>query len=133
VLPKDVRDSLHRLRHDLEADVAALEVADSDQLIPPASLQGLRRSLLHRIERTERRYAAAMKRRETELMRDVATAAAALYPNGRRQERVLNFVPFLTRYGQPLVEMMRKEAERHAAAMIGVGAAERVLPLAERV
>ena len=132
-LPQEIGDDLRRLRHDIAADVAALEVSDSNQLVPPASLQGLRRSLLHRIERTERRYAAAVKRRETELMREVATAAAALYPNGKRQERVLNFVPFLTRYGQPLLETMRNSAERHAVGIVGAGTAEPLTPVAERV
>ena len=133
ILPSAVTDALRRLRHDLEADVAALEVADGDELVPPASLQGLRRSLLHKLERVERRYSAAMKRRETELMRDVATAAGALYPAGKRQERVLNFVPFLARYGSPLVELMQGEAEMQASTIVGAQASARVQPVAERV
>jgi bacillithiol synthase len=132
-VPEEVSDSLRRLRHDLESDVAALEVSDGDELIPPASLQGLRRSLLHRVERTERRYLAAVKRRETKLMRDVGTAAAALYPGGKRQERVLNFVPFLARYGQPLLDLMRREAEGHAAAQVGATVSATATPVAERV
>src|SRR4029077_15434407 len=94
-LPSEIGDGLRRLRREIEANLAALEVADRDVLVPPASLQGLRRSLLHRIERAERRYAAAIKRRETSMMRDIATASGALFPDGKRQERVLNFVPFL--------------------------------------
>ena len=132
-VPEEVSDSLRRLRHDLESDVAALEVSDGDELIPPASLQGLRRSLLHRVERTERRYLAAMKRRETKLMRDVGTAAAALYPGGKRQERVLNFVPFLARYGQSLLDLMRREAESHATAQVGATVSATATPVAERV
>jgi hypothetical protein len=104
--------------------VAALGRADRDALVPPASVEGLRRSLLHRLERTERRYIAGVKRREDALMRDIATAAAGLYPNGMRQERVLNWVPFLARYGQAFMELMRGEATRHAATLIGMSAAE---------
>jgi uncharacterized protein YllA (UPF0747 family) len=85
------------------------------------------------LERAERRYVAGVKRREAALMRDVATAAAALYPNDMRQERVLNWVPFLARYGQPFMEMMRAEAARHAAGVIGVSATELASPVAERV
>jgi bacillithiol biosynthesis cysteine-adding enzyme BshC len=118
-LPEDVAGSLRELRQDLEADVAALEVVDRDNLVPPASLQGLRRSLLHRLERMERRYLAAVKRRESALMRDIATAAASLYPNGMRQERVLNFVPFLARYGAPLLVQLRSEATLHAMTLVG--------------
>ena len=80
--------------------------------IPPASLQGLRRSLLHRVERVGapiRRRREARERRSS--MRDIATAAAALYPDGERQERVLNFVPFLARYGTA-ADRSDGEAER---------------------
>ena len=132
-LPPVLWDALRQLRQHVEADVAALERADRDALVPPASVEGLRRSLLHRLERTERRYIAGVKRREDALMRDIATAAAGLYPNGVRQERVLNWVPFLARYGQAFMELMRDEATRHAATLIGVGAAETASPVAERV
>jgi bacillithiol biosynthesis cysteine-adding enzyme BshC len=131
-LPAEVADALERLRKDVESDVAALELADRDTLVPPASVQGLRRSLLHRLERAERRYIAGAKRREDALMRDIATAAAALYPNGMRQERVLNWVPFLARYGPAFLELMRGEATRHAAAMVGMSAAD-LAAVAERV
>ena len=131
-LPAEVADALERLRKDVESDVAALELADRDTLVPPASVQGLRRSLMHRLERAERRYIAGAKRREDALMRDIATAAAALYPNGMRQERVLNWVPFLARYGPAFPELMRGEATRHAAAMVGMSAAD-LAAAAERV
>ncbi|HZI42916.1 MAG TPA: bacillithiol biosynthesis cysteine-adding enzyme BshC [Gemmatimonadaceae bacterium] len=132
-LPSTISQTLQRLRHQIGADVAALEVIDRDKLIPPASLQGLRRSLLHRVERTERRYVAAVKRRETELMRDIGTAAAALYPGGERQERVLNFVPFIARYGKSLIDQMTVEAERHAMFALGTAAPDLTVPVAERV
>jgi uncharacterized protein YllA (UPF0747 family) len=132
-LASDVSEALRKLRHDLESDVAALEVADRDDLVPPASLQGLRRSLLHRVERVERRYLAAVKRRETNTMREIATASGALYPEGKRQERVLNFVPFLTRYGAPLMDLMRAEAERHASGLVNANPVGLGAPIAERV
>lgn len=132
-LPAELANALSRVREDVESGIAALERADRDTLVPPASLQGLRRSLLHRLERAERRYIAGVKRREDALMRDVATATAALYPNGMRQERVLNWVPFLARYGPPFLELLRDEATRHAAALIGVSAGERASAVAERV
>jgi len=132
-LPAELADALRHLRQDVEADVAALEQADRDALVPPESVQGLRRSLLHRLERAERRYIAGVKRRETALMRDIATASAGLYPNGMRQERVLNWVPFLARYGSAFLELMRDEATRYAAALIGLSAAELPPAIAERV
>ena len=133
MLSDDVGEALRRLRRNIESDVAALEIADRDDLVPPASLQGLRRSLLHRMDRIERRYLAAVKRRETEMMRDVATVSGALYPEGARQERVLNFVPFIARYGAPLVDLMRAEAERYALALVSAKPIGLGLPVAERV
>jgi uncharacterized protein YllA (UPF0747 family) len=132
-VPDDAAAALRRIRTNVEADVAALELADRDNLVPRASVQGLRRALLHRVERAERRYVAAVKRREADLMRDIATASAALFPNGVRQERVLNFVPFLTRYGRQLLEQMRVEAQRYANRLIGPAASSLNTPVAERV
>jgi len=132
-LPDDVAESLAQMRRNIESDVAALEVADRDNIVPSASLQGLRRALLNRLERAERRYVAGVKRREAELMRDIGTAAAALYPEGTRQERVLNFVPFITRYGVPLLEEMRAEAIQYAKALTGAVTPSASAQVAERV
>jgi hypothetical protein len=45
-----------------------------------------------------------------------------LYPFGKHQERALNFVPLLARYGPALRDDMLGEAERHAARLIGISA-----------
>jgi bacillithiol biosynthesis cysteine-adding enzyme BshC len=119
-VPPRIADALMALRRDVDANVAALQSADERGLIPGASVESLRRAIMRRIERAERRYAAAIKRQESELMRDVATARGALYPGGARQERVLSFIPFLARYGAPLLEMLRADALRHATTMLGV-------------
>jgi bacillithiol biosynthesis cysteine-adding enzyme BshC len=125
-VPSPLADGLRALRRDVDADLAALTRADRDQLLPAASLEGARRWIEHRIQRLERRYAAAVKRRESQLMQDIATATAALYPNGKPQERVLNFLPFWARYGSPLIEAMRGEALMHARSIIDVGSRERM-------
>jgi uncharacterized protein YllA (UPF0747 family) len=69
--------------------------------------------MLARLQRLERRYVAAAKRREADLMRRVATARAHLYPDGKRQERALNFLPMLARVGAPLLDAMRDAARAH--------------------
>jgi len=91
---------------------------ESDTLgIGPAVL-GAAQSLQHRVDRLERRLVAAIKRRESELMRDVATLRAALHPHGERQERVLNGVPLLARNGSQLLTEMCRAAGPHAAALV---------------
>jgi len=79
-------------------------------LLPPTVIEGLRRSIEHRLSRTERRLLAASKRRDAQHQHDIAIVGAALYPLGKRQERVLNFVPMLTRGGPDLVDEMRTAA-----------------------
>ena len=132
-MPTDVMEALRDLRRDVESDVTRLEEVNRDNLVPPASLEGLKRSLRHRLDRAERRFVAGVKRRETDLMHDIATVVASLYPDGARQERVLNFVPFLARYGAPLVDLLRAEAARHAGGMLGLTDVANAASIAEPV
>lgn len=129
-IPAPIADALEALRRDIAGDVDALRSSDRDKLVPEASLEGVRHWVEHRIDRLARRYAAAVKRHETQMMQDIATAAAALYPNGRPQERVLNFIPFWARYGGPLIDALRAGALEHARSLIGATASE---PMPERV
>jgi len=124
-LPERIAIDLANARDGVERALAALEIDDTDGLVPSAAVQGARRAMLHTLSRLERRYVAAVKRRDTAMMHDVATAAGALYPEGRRQERVLNFLPMLARQGEPLLDAMRAEARRHARTLLGPAAAQR--------
>jgi uncharacterized protein YllA (UPF0747 family) len=117
-IPVAIRDTL--ARYAAEADAlndslrAALASDGKGPLIPDAVLDGARRNIAHRIERLERRVAAAAKRREEKTMRDIALARTSLFPVGKPQERVLNFIPMLARHGQPLLAQMRVRASEHA-------------------
>ena len=51
-------------------------------------------------------------------MRDIAIARTSLFPLGKPQERVLNFIPMLARHGQPLLAQMRARASEHAAFVL---------------
>ena len=120
---EDARQAADRL-------AAELAGADASILVPLAAVDGARRGLLDRIRRLERRYVAAAKRRESQMVFDVATARGALFPGGVRQERALNFVPLLTRHGPALLDAMRQRAAEHAAALVGAGASSGGAPLA---
>jgi uncharacterized protein YllA (UPF0747 family) len=61
---------------------------------------------------------AASKRKHDQLVRDVETARASLYPLGRPQERMLNLMPMLARHGEPLLEAMLEAAREHAASLV---------------
>lgn len=121
-LPGAIREALARYASGADAlnDAfrAALASDATGPLVPDAVLDGARHNIAHRIERLERRVAAAAKRRDEKTMRDIAVARASLYPLGKPQERVLNFIPMLARHGQPLLAQMRARASEHAAFVL---------------
>jgi bacillithiol biosynthesis cysteine-adding enzyme BshC len=92
--------------------------AANDGTIAADVVGGLRRDMGHRLERLERRVVAGAKRRETELMRQIATARGALYPHGIRQERKLAWLPFLVRGGSQLLDAMLAGARIHAQSLV---------------
>jgi uncharacterized protein YllA (UPF0747 family) len=118
-LPAPVREALVALSDAIEAGSRRLAAADAGELVPSAAIDGARARLAFRVGRLERRYVAAAKRAEQGVLRDLATLRGALYPTGERQERVLNFIPFLARGGTALLEAMQTEAMRHAAELTG--------------
>lgn len=117
-LPEDLRSTLEDLRRVVEDPIAKVSAADPGNLVSGKVIEGLRRNVLHRVERLERRYRAAIKRRGNDALRDIATARAALYPLGVPQERALNVVPLLARYGDSLFESVMTEVIPHAALLV---------------
>ena len=118
-IPAEVADAWTRLAQRLTASLDELDAAIRDSaLVPLPVIEGLRRSLSHRLGRTERRLLAAAKRRDDQVRRDIATITAALYPSGKRQERTLSFVPMLARSGDALLEAMLAAARQHATKLV---------------
>jgi len=115
-LSPDAALALSTLRADITADIERLRTT-SNGLVPSTVLDGIERSLGHRLERLERRFLAGVKRRETDAMRKVATARGALYPHGARQERKLAYISFLARYGPSLVDQMLGAAQVYARTL----------------
>jgi bacillithiol biosynthesis cysteine-adding enzyme BshC len=120
-LPKPVIAELAATRAALNERLDALtEVVETERApVSPAVTGGLRANLLRRLDRFERRLLAAAKRQHADTMEEIATARGSLYPFGTAQERVLNFVPFLARYGPELEKEMLAEARRYAADITG--------------
>jgi uncharacterized protein YllA (UPF0747 family) len=118
-LPAAIRDALAALRTATDGGIDAIVSADATGLVSPEAIEGTRIHLRHRVERLERRYAAEAKQAAAATMTDVATIRGALRTNGIEQERALNFIPFLARGGPALIDSMRREAARHAGALVG--------------
>jgi uncharacterized protein YllA (UPF0747 family) len=124
-LPEAVAMAWKRLQEQVHSSVRNLGAAvEGASLMPPTVIEGLERSLAHRLSRAERRLVAAAKRRDDRVRGDLAVASAALFPMGQRQERVLNFVPMLARSGPTLLEDMQQAARSHAATLVDAGQPE---------
>jgi bacillithiol synthase len=120
-LPKAVIEELNATRAALNERLDALSEAVIEERAPvsAAVTGGLRANLLRRLDRFERRLIAAAKREHADTMHEIATARGSLYPLGKPQERALNFVPLLARYGATLKQEMLAEAREHARRLTG--------------
>jgi uncharacterized protein YllA (UPF0747 family) len=118
MMPPAVAVSLKNLREGIASSTEAID-RGSDGLVSAKVIEGLRRNLEHRVERAERRFTAAVKRREADAMRRIAALRGSLYPHGAPQERALSYVPFLARYGPSLLDEMLAHASVHARGIVG--------------
>jgi uncharacterized protein YllA (UPF0747 family) len=120
-VPPEVLERLASARAAIEKKIDELSdaVASEGALVSAAVTGGLRANVLRRLDRFERRLLAAAKRQHADVMQEIATARASLFPFGKPQERALNFVPLLARYGPGLVHDMLAEARGYAALLIG--------------
>jgi uncharacterized protein YllA (UPF0747 family) len=116
-LDADATSALARLRETLAA-LPEWTRSSAEALNLERAVQGAAGAMQHRADRLERRLLAAVKRRETSLMSDIATLRAFLRPRGKPQERVLNPIPILARQGLSLLDEMRDAARPHARSML---------------
>ena len=112
------RSAIESLRASVRAISGALK-PEAEPLGLGAAVEGAMQSLLHRVDRLDRRLIAGIKRREHDRLRDVATLRAHLYPMNTRQERALNIVPTLSRHGVELLAEMGDAASAHGDALVG--------------
>ena len=113
-VPETVLENAESIKAEVERAVGQMLSGEGADLVPASVLEGLKRNVAHRIDRLERRYAASIKRRGNDALRDAAIARGALYPFGHPQERALNIIPLLTRYGDDLIHSVLEEAREHA-------------------
>jgi uncharacterized protein YllA (UPF0747 family) len=126
-MPPSVATAWRQLQEQLHGSIQELgDAVTRESLMPPAVIEGLERSLGQKLGRAERRLLAAVKRKDEHTRRDLMVAASALFPLGKRQERVLSYVPMLTRGGDDLLSQMRAAATAHAQALVRAPRAETV-------
>ena len=120
-LPTRVIAKLEETRAQLNERLNALtrSVVEENAPIGSAVTGGLGANLMRRLDRFERRLIAASKKRHADLMQEIGTARGSLFPLGKPQERALNFVPLLARYGPMLREDMLTGARQHVDQLLG--------------
>lgn len=119
-LPASARAVIEQAKEQAASLGSALaSLAAADKVIDARVAEGHARRASWLAERLERRILAAVKRRETDAMFALGSARASLYPFGVRQERALNFIPLLARYGPALLDDMQAAAAVHARQLIG--------------
>jgi uncharacterized protein YllA (UPF0747 family) len=60
------------------------------------------------LDQLERKAVQALKRREADTRQQVQRLCQALMPGGRPQERVFPALPYLAKYGPPLLDTLRQ-------------------------
>ena len=120
-LPARVIEELNETRAMLESRLDALTKAVVEENAPvgPAVTGGLGANLMRRLDRFERRLIAASKKVHADVMQEIGTARGSLYPLGKPQERALNFVPLLARYGNALRDDMLAGARAYTERLLG--------------
>ncbi|MEO5589724.1 MAG: bacillithiol biosynthesis BshC [Gemmatimonadaceae bacterium] len=116
-LPIAVTKSIESLRAQVDQSMKSLTSDDASGIVPASVVEGFQRNVEHRLFRLERRFRAGVKRQGSEALENIAAVRGALYPLGKPQERVLNLLPLLARYGDSLMNPVRSEIERHAAGL----------------
>lgn len=112
-IPADAKDVVAALRESIGRELSRLDGA-----LVPAVVEGMHRQFEFRIQRLERRLRAAAKHREHETMRVISAVRGVVHPFGKRQDRVLNAVPLLCRYGDELIDVLREQIAAHARRIV---------------
>ena len=117
-LPPETVATLATLRASIEEQYARLQAAATK--IDPTlerTVESARNAALSGAHTIEKKLIASVKRLEGEtLVRQIARARDALYPQGQPQERVLTLASFLIRYGPELLDGLEQEVARWAGA-----------------
>ncbi|HTC23500.1 MAG TPA: bacillithiol biosynthesis cysteine-adding enzyme BshC [Gemmatimonadales bacterium] len=107
-LPEGAAVALAALREAIEREYGALGQAAVE--IDPTlekPVQGAKHQALSGVQDIEKKLLHHLKKRQETELGQLARARAAVWPQGKPQERVLNVAPFLARYGPSLLAELR--------------------------
>jgi bacillithiol synthase len=118
--PEPAMDAIASLRAQVRTTADALH--SSSGAFPAAALDGAIAQVSHRVDRLERRVLATSKQTIMAQLRRVEQAQLMLWPHGGPQERTVNPLPWLARYGTPLLDAMQQACTEYAATLVHDGA-----------
>lgn len=104
-MPVEAVSAFAKLREGLQAHYQAIESAAVS--IDPTmrkAVQAARNTSLAASKDLEKRLVAHLKSHNETLTNQIGKARNNLFPMGKPQERVLNIMPYLIRYGPPLID-----------------------------
>jgi bacillithiol synthase len=111
-IPPAVTESLETLRRDVASGYEALVEAGSEvDTTLVGALAAIRNRNLAILGEAERRVLRATKRRDLIVFQQLDRVLDALMPTGAPQDRVLNVLPFLARYGEHFLKEVVRSAE----------------------
>ena len=117
--PEAVERALGRFREGVETGMAAIEQAVAEDVPGLRGAAGkMRKGILGAASELSRQVDRATRERLDVRLGQVRRAAANLFPRRRPQERVLNPLSFLCRYGPGLVERLARETDRQVASFL---------------
>jgi bacillithiol biosynthesis cysteine-adding enzyme BshC len=110
-LPSEAAGTLHNLRAAIEFGFE--EVRNEAGKIDPTlrgAIDSPKKRSVELIDEVEKKLLQSVRRSEEVSLDQVAKAQAHLYPNGLRQERILNPFYYLMRYGDDLLRELHERA-----------------------
>ncbi len=118
-LPPSAAAALESLRAALEGGFQALarEAAAVDRTLE-RSVESARNQALGQTHEVEKKLLAAVKRSDEAGVQQLARARAALFPDGRPQERVYTAASFTARYGAEVLDVLAAAAAAHAERLL---------------
>ncbi|WP_428274461.1 bacillithiol biosynthesis cysteine-adding enzyme BshC [Candidatus Palauibacter sp.] len=117
--PEAVKRALDRFREDAGTGMAAIEEAVAEDVPGLRGAAGkMRKGIFDAASELGRQVDRATRERLDVRLGQVRRAGANLFPRRRPQERVLNPLSFLCRYGPGLVERLARETDRRVASFL---------------
>ena len=114
-MPAAIAEAIDRLRQAVDGEFPTL-IKGASEIDPTLEkpVESVRNQIVKGIEHLEKRVITRLKQQNETLVRQIAHARSSIYPNGRPQERVLNVLQYLVRYGPPFLQEIERACEQWA-------------------